>query len=297
MKQIRNITISDNFASFQVPVGKHKGFLIHYTGTANTGETVAASDLGYVRLLVGSKEFQRIDIDRLIEINGMKGGIVDTTSNAGGSFSFTAILPQAVFGDDLNCLTVGDSDDIVLELNDFYNSTKMASGSVVVYSIPSPLGEQYYYLKLGHHDFNCVAGLTPHKVQGWENVWEMFLENDSSMDRIGIFVDGEQVGNPTREALIAYTHFINQIESWDASISYLDVLLPQTGQLTEALSDDIQLQPEFSSAGSLKTVIFAVDFAPDKLNVSQIDKQLSIQQKINRKMGNNKTRPVEVLGG
>lgn len=290
--------LNDGAHNFVIPAGKYREFCIIYAGTADAGQTATANHCGTLKLIVEGREVQNIHVARLQSINLLKGGIIDTTSGAGAAFSFSCFLPFHVPGDDGNVLDVTESQKVTLQ-TEYDMATIVAgvgSGAIRVYGILSD-GVQAYLLKIGRYDMNLAVGTPTDKLpQQFENVYELFMENNTNLTALQLMLDGIPVINSIRSPLISKTHFINRIETWSATIPYLDLLLSETKQLQETLSDSIVFAFQTSGAISpLKTVIFALDFTPSEAMRSAQKAAANLETKMNRKRMEGKTRPITTL--
>ena len=189
MRLIYQQSIANLTANVKIPSGSYESFLIHYSGT-NGSTAGTKADCGNIRLTYQGRQVQFVNIDRLMAINNLKGGAVLFSSTASGAFEAVAILPQAIPGDLMNVLFVNQSANAYLQL-DFTNLATNVTGTVTIYGIERD-GIQKYFHVLSNYDVSLGAGVQREKMP-FENIFELFVENDDNLDRLHVFKDGETV--------------------------------------------------------------------------------------------------------
>ena len=297
MRQLKKVVSTNDFLSFNIPVGKWKSFILQYSGTAVGGQTVLITDNGNVRLIVNSKQFQNISIERLSYYNTLKGGAVTSVSGAGAAYDFQVELPQQIPGDLINCLSVESDGEVVLELRNFSEVARIATGTVGVFGIEIE-GIQSYYFKIDMQDFTSTTGTNIQDVKGIENVYAIFLENDTTnLDKVIMSGDGlnPQICNADRSTLVNRTNLYNQIETYSASLAFLEVVLAESKQLSETLTDSIQIQTEMSTGAVLNMFITSIDFAPVKEVATAAVLSQKVSAKLSEKNNMGKVRASRVL--
>jgi hypothetical protein len=280
----------------RIPAGFWKDLYVHYSGTNQAAQDTAASNLGTMRLTVNGQQKQFCNVDRMQTYNAYKGGAIAAANATGGAFNFQVQLPQAVPGDDVNGLFVERDGEVILELRSFYTAARVLSGTVYVYGTPA-LGVQSYYNAINQIDFANISGTSEEpQFQNLENLYEALIENDTNLTRLTIKADGKTVVDAVREGIYNLTNWINQLETYSATQAYLDIMFAPTKQLAETLNDSIALQYVASGAGTINTVVFQIDYAPDKKHASQALYAQAVSSMLGQKSNAGKTRPVEVLG-
>lgn len=290
-----NITLGDQ--DVRIPAGFWKDIKVHYTGTNVGGQTLAVANLGTMRLTVDGQQKQFLNFDRAQQYNNYKGGAVAAVSGAGAAFNFQCTLPQAVPGDDANGLFVERDGEVILELRSFYDAAVISVGTVYVYGIPAE-GVQTYFLKINQIDFANISGTSEEpQYQNLENLYEVLVENDTNITRVTFKVDGKTVVDSVREGIYNETNEMNFLETYSSTVAYLDLLMAPTKQLTEVLNDTATFQYVASGAGTINTIIFQIDHAPNKQLASQAMLAQTIRNAFAKKSTSGKTRAVEALGG
>ena len=292
MRLIAQENLTNLTANIKIPAGNYKEFVLHYSGT-NGATAVAAADLGTARLTFRGRQIQFVSIDRLQAINNLKGGAILFSSTASGALDAVAFLPQAVPGDLLNVLHVDNSDNVYLELNFSTAGGLVASGTVSIYGVERD-GVQKYFNMLNNYDVTLGSGIYRERMP-FENIYEIFIENDSALDRLHIFKDGSTVADAAKTALQALTNFENFIETYSSSLSYIDLELAKTKQLDESLSDDVSVEYSTSASATLNNVVNSIDFAPQQMITSEVSRSSIVNQRLQRKTVSGKTRPARVI--
>jgi len=290
--------VSSGSHSIRIPQGKYASFLLLFEGTAQAGETVAAADLGSLRLMVEARQVQYLPFSRLQSYNLLKGGIIDTTSGAGAAYSMSAFLPMAVPGDNGNVLDAQAGQRVFLEQE---NASGMAAklsaaDTLKVFGLHAE-GVQVYLLKIGKYDMNLAAGTPTEELPAeFENIYEILLKNEGNLTTVLMKADGKTIINCVRAALIAQTHFINKLETWSASTPLLDLILSPTKTLQESLTDSVIFDFQTAAAISpLESIVICLDFTPDVAIRSKLSMGTFLEQKITRKLAEGKQRPVSAL--
>ena len=293
MRLIYQQSIANLTANVKLPSGSFESFLIHFSGTNSTATPAAKADLGNLRLTYQGRQIQFVNIERLMAINNLKGGAVLFSSVASDTLEAVAVLPQAIPGDLMNVLFINQAANAYLQL-DFTNLAALATGTVTVYGIERD-GVQKYFHILSNYDVSLGAGVQREKMP-FENIYELFIENDANLDRLHVFKDGETIVDSTKTAMQALTNFENKIETYSDSVDYIDVELAKTKQLDESLSDDVSIEYNTSASATLNNVISALDFSDQQLTVSEVNRNMKVNSRLQKKTVAGHVRPVRVLG-
>ena len=290
--------VSSGSHSIRIPQGKYQAFLLLFEGTAQAGETVAAADLGSLRLMVEARQVQYLPFSRLQSYNLLKGGAIDVTSAIGAAYSMSAFLPMAVAGDNGNVLDAQAGQRVFLEQeNAGTMAAKLsAADTLKVFGIRAE-GVQVYLLKIGKYDMNLAAGTPTEELPAeFENVYEILMKNETNLTAILMKADGKTVVNCIRSALISQTNFINKLETWSATTPLLDIILSPTKTLQESLTDSIVFDFQTAAAISpLETLVLCLDFTPDIAIRSKLSMGTFLDEKVTRKLAQGKQRPVSAL--
>lgn len=294
MKLLRQVNILNTSDNFAIPAGKYRGFLLRFSGTNQTGQQLAASDLGTIRLSRGGRQVMYASIDRIQVLNGFDFGAVESSSTAGDAFAFTAYIPASLPGDE-NIFFVSDEQTFMAWVGGSnVNNTVIASGTLEVYGDTAD-GIQAYELGLWDYDLSYSGAGTYAEKIPYENIARLLIENDAQLGRVTVNRDGETFISADDDALVAYTNLFTKTETYDSSISYILAELRKSGALEETLADDVRLELILNGSATLQCLVASVDFTPDQLQASKADFEQSVAQKTTRKASAGKTRPVKVL--
>lgn len=297
MKQLKRVPLTDNFLRFNIPPGMYERLTVYVQGVNQAGQQLALSDLGTMRLIVNNKQFQNIQLERLSFYNALKGGAVANVSAIGAGFNFQIDIPLAIPGDFKNVLFVESDGEVVLELDGFYGGTVavILSGDLTVYGVER-LGIQSYFLRVDIADYTAVAGTGNEDIKGVENIFEIFLENDvTNLTKVIIFADQKTKVNADRVPLVNKTNVDNRIETYNATIDYLDLMMAESHQLSESLNDSAVIQTEMGASSLLNVFMTSIDFAPAKEVASASVMQQQVGADLDRKNAQKKTRPAKVI--
>lgn len=297
MKLLNSCNITQNSLIKFLPSGKYVGIFALVSGTNQAGQTLNASQLGTFRLLHRGRQIVYIPFDRLQFINGIKHGSVDASSTAGSNFYFSAFLPFQYFNDKSNILYVENDEEYQLEWNNFYQagSTVIANGNVYLYLVEGE-GIQKYHLSMNTLDFNAVNGTGSQQLQV-ENLIELLIENNSNLSQISLLLDGKPfISDASRRSLIDWTNLFNAIETYNDSISYINIVCSTTGDILESLADNAILNYlTQNSISPLKLITVSIDFTPDKEVASSQSYVSDFNRVIQEKSAKGKIRAVRAL--
>ncbi len=299
MKQLKRIPLTNDFVRFNIPPGMYERIVVSIVGINQGGATLSIADLGSMRLLVNNKQFQNISLDRLSFYGALKGGAVAAVSAIGAAFNFQFDIPMAVPGDLENVLFVENDGEVVLELDGFYGAGigVILSGDVSVYGVERQ-GIQSYYLRIDTNDYNAVQGTGNEDIKGVENIYELFIENDSTnLTKVIVFADQKTKYNADRLPLVNKTNSDNQIETFDAAIAYIALPMSESKQLSEALNDSAVIQTEMGAGALLNVFMTSIDFTKTKMVASSNVLAAQVGVDIDRKDAAGKNRAGEVIRG
>jgi len=273
----------------KVEQGTFREFQLHFQGTAAASATVEAADLGTIEITRRGDSIVRLTAAQLQNINVLEGGVVDTTSTTGAAFSFTMVLPWYILGDSLNVLQILPTDNLRITVTYAASlAAKLAAGqsqTLSIYGIEG-VGIQGYLRKLRGVDISVNAGDIPFSFPA-RNIDAIYVENDSNTTAIVMTVDGEKVIDCPLAELITTTLYHNKIETWSSTTPLLKIDLAPTGQLTEALSDNVNVVLTNTTTGTLSTIVSNLEF-----NVEDRARSIAAQELKLRQKQLNATNPV-----
>ena len=95
-----------------LPVAQYEALYLYMSGTNNSSQTVALSDMNNIRVNRSGQDLVNVDFDRLESIVDLKHGLTVNSSSSGSSFEFAFLIPFYVGqkGEFPNALDVQQSD-------------------------------------------------------------------------------------------------------------------------------------------------------------------------------------------
>lgn len=287
--------------------GKFKHFLLVIEARNDTGQTLSLANLGSLLAVKKSRNFiSNVSLVNLMHIANHLGGVPYFTSTVAS----TVVVAIPIFCYDPsapdNILDVQDDDAMTFTMSNLAAfTTALASGTAYLYGDEAE-GVQHYMPV-----FNQVtevigsAGNVVKTLTG-ENFVRLFINsmNDPDISRITIRQDGVTKVNATREALLAMSMFLGNIESFTAGspigTSYESALncahIPLAyGEISELLSDNLEYDITATGAASPELVSICLDFTPQEQMLSQASAAASLNRKMTFKSEHGKARPVNAL--
>lgn len=235
MKLLFSRNATTNFLEEISHVGLLKGIFLRIYGTANSGQTMAISDIGNIRFQVNGQQDIFISTTILQAINSMWYGFMEASSVSASAFSFALFVPFEV-PDFPNSRLLQPSDDVYLGIDMAAAvATKVSSWTIEAYGIPGTTPE-WYQMKLQPANRYSVAGTSRKQVPG-ENIFRVWL-NGTYITDVQLERDGELLYSAKYAAIKAETSRKNRVES--ALVSYLEL---ETGEtVNDFLTDNVELQ-------------------------------------------------------
>lgn len=268
MRQLWSDNLANLATNYTIQPGKFEFILIRYTGVAQTGQTVALTDLGTTRLNNNSADKINLDGEALSEMADNYGGYVEATSASGGAFAFSIFLPAGYWFDPKNNFWFSKSDQgyIALQYANF-TATLIVSGNVTIYAKPG-VGVQSYWHKILSKQVVNSAGATGviTDIIPDKNVIALYLKDPAALiDNFTLIRDGATVVQGAIGAELAYSNWIHQIEV--ASLMYISEFV-QNRNLVNALSNNFSYQYIFNNSGNLEQYYSSIEFTPDRQKAS-----------------------------
>jgi hypothetical protein len=108
MELIKEESISTSVArtNLSLPAGQYEGLLIRISGTNASGQALAVTDMGQVKLVHNNNEIVNASFSFLSALTNLRGGVAEASSSTSGAFAFSAILPFRKKHDKMNVLVV-----------------------------------------------------------------------------------------------------------------------------------------------------------------------------------------------
>lgn len=268
MKFIGSLTQTTNWEK-EIPAGIYKGIHLRFSGTNLSGQTMAIGDIGTLTFSINGQQTHFVPTGALADILNQWHGYVESSSTAGSSFAFGLFLPFEFpgFKNGLH-VSPGDNAFIGLQVASAV-ATKVSSWTIEINGVYSNELENYILKMLPANQSYSGAITLKERIPN-ENILSVYVYS-TTVTRVALDRDGEQLHECSYNALISETSLRRSVE--DSAITYGELLCGE--QVSDMLSDDVQLQLTTSGSGTATVVYVAVGF--DRKRRSQ-----SVQQKISK---------------
>lgn len=283
--------------NFTLAPGQYEQLLIEFAGTTIAAQTLLIADLGEMRLTDSKGAHSRVSFSSLQDRAFALGGILeDATGNAASAENVHIPFPFAIQGDSDNIFAVSPNEIVTLTIFPGSNFATRIAGNTWTFTIHAlrKTGIQRYRYLLNDLEFGIINGITTEQVQ-FENIYDVWMENNTNINRIVWKQDGEAVFDTTRDALIQQTHFDNEIETFSATINKVQLLLNRRGEPQKSLNDANEIRVEGSAAADITFLITSMDFTDEEAAATKELDELEDIAVFDRKARLGKVRPANVL--
>jgi len=267
MKQLWSETLTNLSTTYNVESGKFRFIVLRFDGVAQSGITIALTDLGTVRLNNNGNDKVNLDCEALSEMADNYGGYVEASSVAGGAFAFSIFIPAGYWFDPKNVFWFGHDDEAYMQLQfPNLNGTNVASGNVTIYGKPGTGVQSYWHKLLSKQVVNSASNGTVTDKIVEKNIISVYLKDPASL--IGNFIltrDGKVEVNGSIAAELALSNWQHQVES--ANPLYI-AEFADNQKLADALSNSFQYQYDFIASGNLAQYYSSIEFTPDRQKAS-----------------------------
>lgn len=304
--QIDSVAIANVAHQTRVPTGKYSAFVFDFRGLNAAAAVMSEAALGTVQLTENARQRQFIHFERLGAVNDLKYGILERVIGAfDAEYALVYILPQYdpsfhQLSRDKNIIDVDELDNIFLQWQGLAGvGGLLATGVLTIYGIIENSDEKYC-LKLEDFDIQSAgAGIIKQNLTNFENVSEIYVENDAALTRLRVFKDGKEYIDADREIIQSMTQAHNKIElgAW-AEPPFLDLRLVETGDMGngDAFAEDVNIVLEVTGAATIKSVICSIDYSTQqKLLRSAALRQSDIERRTTKKQTLGHTRAVSTV--
>jgi len=280
---------------FNLEPGQYEQLIFRFSGTSIAGafDPATSGDLE-ISFPFGSSRKRFSFVDDLAQ---MKGGSVSRIAASPGAFDWTVpYRVGALFGDPSNVLIVDRNERV--RVSWFWDqgalATLMVGNNITVrvYAVEKT-GLMAYRLRVNRLDLEIASGSRRH-VLPYENIVGVYLENDTSLDRIGYQQDNDFF-EIERLPLLQSTHWDNvAMQSYSATFPLLEINFARRARLGKIKNNSNILTLHGSGAGTVEAHVYWLDYTPNELRASvAIDAQDS-EARISQKVSKEMTRPLEV---
>lgn len=304
--QIDSVAIANIAHQTRVPTAKYSAFIFKFEGTNAATDAITEARLGTIQLTENARQRQFVHFDRLGQVNDLKYGTHERVPAAATeAFSLVYTLPQYdpayhQLGRDKNIIDVDELDNIFLQWQGLAAvGPSVLNGTLTIYGILENSTEKYS-LKLEDFDIQSAgAGIIKQNLTAFENISEIFLENDAVLTRLRVFKDGKEYIDADNDVLESMTQANNKIElaAW-AAPAYLDLRLIETGEMDsgDAFAEDVNIVLEVTGAATVKSIIASIDYSSmPKLLRSAALRTADIERRTTKKLTLGHSRPVSTV--
>jgi len=261
-----NLLWSDNLGNlttnYLVNPGSYGGFLIRYSGTAQTGQTVTTTNLGNIILNSGGDDKINVDVDMLQQANNLYGGFIESNSTAGGAFNFSVFIPTGAWFDPKNVY------NLTKEMQTYFKcdfpamtSTLISSGTIQISGILQQGVHSYWHKMFSYNVVSGGASILTNTIAK-ANIIELYLKNPAALiSQMQLIKDNQTFVNGNVANELAYSNYIHEVES---SSTFLAVEFAQSKDIRQAISRTLTYNYTFTGAGTLAQYYSAIEFVAGK---------------------------------
>jgi len=298
MRFIASGSILTQRHSWDLPIAQYKGLLVYVSGTNNTSQTLALSDMNNIRVNRNGKDIVNVDFDRAQQLSDLLDGLTVNSSSSGSSFEFAFKIPFYVgkSGEFPNVLDISKDDTAMFHL-DFGNlSTPVSAGTYEIYGIESS-GVEVYEPMIISDQISLSASGTERRPAPAGNIHSVytFPSTAANYSKLTIEKDNRIVEDANYSALQAYTNIVTQKES--SAIEVTQTVLAQSDRLDELFSENVYITPLANSSGSLTVdvVLIGTGFNTKKRSESNAVRDQRIAENVNVKRLKNRSAELDAL--
>ena len=247
--------------TIDLPVGRYAALLLILKGTTDTGQTLALSEIGRIRIQRGGREIQNEDWEFYHEYSDLKTGWPNSTLPTAGATRVAILVPFAAAGLP-NSLDVMSKEEVDLFL-DFESGLDTEFGSNActyeVYGIHAPTQPEVYELHVEQQDQAATAaGRVIDKLSG-RNIAALYLKDGGSVvTSLTVQVDDKVIVNEIDDdTLLDLTNMVNKKEATGNTLIELSNVV--TGKLQEIANTKVEIDTTFSGSGTLESTKFRAE--------------------------------------
>lgn len=253
-----------NTETYKIPSGRLSGLHVRLTGTTDTGQTLALSEIGTFRLQRDGRTIQSESFEFYSDFNDLTGGFPEATLPTAGATAVSCFIP--FFAPRLpNTMEVVSEDELKLFFEPAAGlATEFGSNaiSVEVNAIIETEVAESYELEVNTQDFAASAtGRRSIPLNHKNNAYVFLVDAGGVVSTVQIDVDGA-----TREPAIdidsqaAFASFEWRIETNGNTL--IPYNIGSRSELGSYLNESVTLLPTFTSTGTLEITLFNIMPSP-----------------------------------
>lgn len=262
MKLLWNDNLGNLTTTYNVARGQYGLIMLRYTGVAAVGVTVTLANLGNVILNWNGDDKVNVDAELLSLLANVYGGVIESTSAAGGAFAFSVIIPTSAWFDPKNVYDISDKDKVYIKLDyPALTPAVIASGSVSIYAKPRKGIHSYFHKILSRAVVSGGAGVITDTINA-SNIIELYLKNPAALvSQIQIIKDNNVYVDGDAGSELAHSNWIHQLETGNTTLA---VEFAESKDIREAISNTLSYKYTFTGAGNLPQYYSAIEFSAIK---------------------------------
>lgn len=265
VRLIKSVTVTPGSPlAIQVTPGRYAGLALRLTGTTDTGQTLALSEIGTLRLVRGGRQVQSGTVEFYHDISDLLGGYSRATLPTAGA---TAVWCPILFGAPgvTNGMEVISRDELVFNFDPLVGLATEFGANVItleLYGIYDDMLAEKYELHVVPQNFVASAAGQDRQSLNAKNIAFVALNDSSSVvDTFQLEVDDRVIVSRINDA--AYSDWVNnrfRIESGGMT----QMLAPTASGSNPApyLNEKAVLDVVFSGAGTFYVSLFAIAQSP-----------------------------------
>lgn len=290
MRLIHQENLLNLSARFKIPIGKWRGLLFVFDGDAAAGITVAATDLGTVKISSDGVVKSNFTLSKLQALNAIDYGACETTSNAGSTFRFSVFMPFVYPNSPYAYIVRPEKNIEVVATFSAMVSSLIDSGQFKCFAIPSDKTALCPY-ELNYNDFDLTFGAAatakPEQIK-FDNISRVLVESDTQLSSLQVKKDGETLFDQIdKDDLTAYVNLFGFIETFSSSYAWLLIDILQSGDLVSAQNDYVEFVFTVAAACTVQILVETMNLTPVKFQQSMNERNYDLLNKSSRKQSKN----------
>lgn len=225
MELLKQENLLNAFLTLDLREGKYRGLFIRVSGTNNSGQTLAVTNLGKIKLQHQGIERINADFNFFNARTNLGGGTAESASATSGAFGFAAIISFRRRFDRANVLQVESNKKTTLTWDSLIStlSTVVASGTMEVYGLYDDVGYQRYLPMIRTQQVTVAAATTVKETIPFAFVEELWGADDAQIARVQLLRDSRTIIDGTWTALKSLSNAQNNVET---AVTTVEMIAP-----------------------------------------------------------------------
>lgn len=256
--------------AIDIPAGSYAGVLVRFTGTTTTGQIVALSGVGNLRLQRAGKQVQGATFQFFHELNDLGGGFMEETLATAGANAVSAVISASAPGmPNVMDIRSNDEADLFVDVGSAMatyfgaNAITMSVWGLIEQAVP-----ETYQLQVDAQNIVASAAGDLSEVLSAYNVSHLaVMDAGSVVSYIQASVGGKElIARMPPAVLKVINDWTYKVESSGAGLLVVPTAQFQTAALVR--NDTTELRVTFSGAGTLQVWTLSVHVNADKALMS-----------------------------